>query len=104
LHAKDLQPDFVDAIPVFVYVSAGKVPIAAPGGVVFKDLAHIGISKHGAHFSPASPSGQGAGVSVKPIRAPALAHTSSLDIDLTRNTRAPHFTPQHWLLCHMGLY
>jgi len=25
-------------------------------------------------------------------------------LDLTRNTRAPHFTPQHWLLCHMGLY
>ena len=24
--------------------------------------------------------------------------------DLTRNTRAPHFTPQHRLLCHMGLY
>ena len=24
--------------------------------------------------------------------------------DLTRSTRAPHFTPQHWLLCHMGLY
>jgi len=23
-----------------------------------------------------------------------------LDTDLTRNTRAPHFTPQHWLLCH----
>ena len=21
-----------------------------------------------------------------------------------RMTRAPHFTPQHWLLCHMGLY
>ena len=21
-----------------------------------------------------------------------------------RNTRAPHFTPQHWLLCHMKLY
>jgi len=35
---------------------------------------------------------------------PALAHTSSFDTDLTRNTRAPHFTPQHWLLCHMGLY
>ena len=33
-----------------------------------------------------------------------MAHTSSLDTDLTRNTRAPHFTPQHWLLCHMGLY
>ena len=31
-------------------------------------------------------------------------HTSSLDTDLTRNIRAPHFTPQHWLLCHMGLY
>ena len=30
--------------------------------------------------------------------------SSSLDTDLTRNTRAPHFTPQHWLLCHMGLY
>ena len=33
-----------------------------------------------------------------------LAHTSSHDTDLTRNTRAPHFTPQHWLLCPMGLY
>jgi len=22
----------------------------------------------------------------------------------TRNTRTTHFTPQHWLLCHMGLY
>jgi len=22
----------------------------------------------------------------------------------SNNTRAPHFTPQHWLLCHMGLY
>ena len=31
-------------------------------------------------------------------------HTSSLDTDLTRNTRATHFIPQHWLLCHMGLY
>ena len=29
---------------------------------------------------------------------------AALDTDLTRNTRAPHFTPQHWLLCHMGLY
>ena len=56
-------------------------------------------------------------------RLSALAHTSSLDTDLTRNTRAPHFTPQHWLelelelilsqmaqkpmlrlLCHMGLH
>ena len=34
----------------------------------------------------------------------ALAHTSSLDTDLTRNTHAPHFTPQHRVLCHMGLY
>jgi len=31
-------------------------------------------------------------------------HASSLDTNLTRNTRAPHFTPQHWLLCPMGLY
>jgi len=31
-------------------------------------------------------------------------HASSLVTDLTRNTRAPHFTPQHWLLYHMGLY
>ena len=23
---------------------------------------------------------------------------------VTCNTRAPHFTPQHWLLCHKGLY
>ena len=35
---------------------------------------------------------------------PALAHSSSLDTGLTRNTRVSHFTPQHWLLCHMGLY
>ena len=35
---------------------------------------------------------------------PALAHTFPLDTDLTRNTRAPYFTPQHCLLCHMGLY
>ena len=35
---------------------------------------------------------------------PRKAHTSPFDTDLTRNTRAPHFTPQHWLLCHMGLY
>jgi len=32
------------------------------------------------------------------------ARSSSLDTDLTRNTRAPHFTPQYWLLCHMELY
>ena len=37
-------------------------------------------------------------------RAIDYDYTSSLDTDLTRNTRAPHFTPQHWLLCHMGLY
>ena len=36
--------------------------------------------------------------------ATALAHTSSLNTDLTRSTFVPHFTPQHWLLCHMGLY
>ena len=34
----------------------------------------------------------------------ALDSSLSLYTDLTRNTRAPHFTPQHWLLCHMGLY
>ena len=34
----------------------------------------------------------------------ARQYLLSLDTDLTRNTRAPHFTPQHWLLCHMGLY
>jgi len=45
LHAKDLQLGFVDAIPISVYVSAGKVPIEAPGSVVFKDMAHLGISK-----------------------------------------------------------
>ena len=38
------------------------------------------------------------------VHTPALAYTSSLDTDLTRNTRAPHFTPKHCLLCHMGLY
>ena len=46
--------------PISVYVSAGKVPIEAPGNVVFKDLAHLGISKHGARFAPAPPLGQGA--------------------------------------------
>jgi len=33
--------------------------------------------------------------------APAASYLGTY---LTRNTRAPHFTPQHWLLCHMGLY
>jgi len=33
-----------------------------------------------------------------------IPRLSLVDTDLTRNTRAPHFTPQHWLLCHMGLY
>ena len=35
---------------------------------------------------------------------PPLKSSYSLDTDLTRNTRATHFTPQHWLLCHIGLY
>jgi len=43
LRAKDLQHDFVDAIPILVYVSAGKVSIEAPGSIVFKDIAQ---SKH----------------------------------------------------------
>ena len=34
----------------------------------------------------------------------AQSLSPKLDTDLTRNTRAPHFTPKHWLLCHMGLY
>ena len=38
------------------------------------------------------------------LRHLTSVNTSSLDTDLTRNTRAPHFTPQQWLLCHMGLY
>ena len=38
------------------------------------------------------------------INESAPLHDRSLDTDLTRNTRAPRFTPQHWLLCHMGLY
>ena len=25
-------------------------------------------------------------------------------VDHHTSSRAPHFTPQHWLLCHMGLY
>ena len=34
--------------------------------------------------------------------APAQ-HPPLLVLDLTRTERA-HFNPQHWLLCHMGLY
>ena len=45
---------------ISAYVSAVKVPIEAPGGVVFKDLAHLAISMHGARFAPALPLGQGA--------------------------------------------
>jgi len=41
------------------------------------------------------------GVNVKTL---LLTWWGVLCTDLTRNTRAPHFTPQHWLLCHMGLY
>jgi len=45
------------------------------------------------------------GDSKQHTRSPgAASEPFSLDTDLTRNTRAPHFTPQHWLLCHMGLY
>ena len=44
------------------------------------------------------------GVLSHPLDGPCADDTSSLDTDLTRNTRAPHFNPQHWLLCHMGLY
>jgi len=60
LHAKDLQPDFGGAIPISIYVSAGKAPIKAPGSAVFKDLAHLVIFKHGARLAPASHLGQGA--------------------------------------------
>ena len=55
MHAKGLQPDFVDALPISVYVLAGKVPIEAPRSVVFKNIAHLGISKHGADHAPAPP-------------------------------------------------
>jgi hypothetical protein len=42
LHAKDPQPDFVDAIPISVYVSAGKVPTEAPG----RRVQGLGRSRH----------------------------------------------------------
>ena len=64
LHAKDLQPDFVDVIPISVYVPAGKVPIEAPRSAVFKDLAHLGISKLQAWCAICS------GVALGPGRAP----------------------------------
>ena len=37
-----------------LYLPAGKVPIEAPGSVVFKDFAQLGISKHGIYnaFEP----------------------------------------------------
>ena len=73
LHAKDLQPDFVDAIPISVYVSASKVPIEAPRSVVFKNMAHLGISKHYARYAPASPSGQGARPPRGPLKVAARA-------------------------------
>ena len=40
------------------------------------------------------------------INEPAPGFMSAIysTADLTRNTRAHHFTPQHWLLCHMGFY
>ena len=60
MHAKDLQPDLVDVIPISVYVSVGKVPIEAPRSAVFKDLAHLGISKIGTRFSSASALSQSA--------------------------------------------
>ena len=41
-----------------------------------------------------------------PAQSVALpgALVATLDTDLTRNTRAPHFRSIHWFLCHMGLY
>jgi len=62
LHAKDLQPGFVDAIPISVYVSARRVPTEAPGpgSAIFMNLVYLGICKHDAHQAPAPPLGQGA--------------------------------------------
>jgi len=73
MHAKDPQPDFVGAIPISVYVSAGKVLIEAPGSVVLKDLALLGISKHCAHYAPASPLGHGLGQGAPPPHGPLKA-------------------------------
>ena len=64
--------------------------VAATAGLA--DAAVLAVTSFADHQPPAAPC------------TPALAHTSSLDTDLTRNTRAPHFTPQHWFLCHIGLY
>ena len=78
LHAKDPQPDFVDAIPISVYLPAGKVPIKAPGSAVFKDFVNLGISKHAASFAPVSSLDQGAPPphSHGPLKAAARAVVS----------------------------
>ena len=49
-------------------------------------------------FESPLPPPQSVGVRAK------LGVSAAVLFHLTRNTRAPHFTPQHWLLCHMGLY
>jgi len=56
--------------------------------------------------SPTSPSAdrRNSSVDVRAKDSSDFDMPASFDTDLTRNTRAPHFTPQHWLLCHMGLY
>ena len=44
------------------------------------------------------------GANVPAIAVQPVAPSPNTPTAVTRNTRAPHFTPQHWLLCHMGLY
>ena len=39
----------------------------------------------------------------QPFCAALLTKTNRARPYLTRITRAPHFTPQHWLLCHIGI-
>jgi len=39
-----------------------------------------------------------------PWPLPCRCRRSRRNTHLMRNTRAPQLTPQHWLLCHMGLY
>ena len=65
---------------------------------------------YAAHVAEHAPAERRAGaphVAENAAATGVVAHAmqeGSLDTNLTRNTRAPHFTPQHWLLSHMGLY
>ena len=103
-HAQDtrtpLHPAALASVPYGVVLVRVRVPHSSSNG-----LPPLMPPPHSSSDDPPPPlpsplfSPEG----LPPFMPSPYSHTPSLDTDLTRNTRAPHLIPQHWLLCHMGL-